>query len=77
MKKEIAQASLQSRNKGIHFVFECDASEFAISATLNQDGRPVAFMSRAFHGSKLHYLVVKKEASTIIIEAEQKWNHFL
>jgi len=47
----------------------------AVSATLNQGGRPVAFMSRSLSGSELHYPVVEKEA-TAIIEAVRKWHHF-
>ena len=76
IKKEIEQASLQSVDESIPFVVECDASEVAISATLNQGGRPIAFMSRSFQECELHYPAVEKEA-TAIIEAVRKWNHFL
>jgi len=51
-------------------------SEVAISATLNQGGRPIALMSRSLSKSELHYLAVAKEA-TGIIEAAMKWHHFL
>ena len=58
------------------FVVECDASDTTISATLNQGGKPVAFMSRTLQGSELHYPAVEKEA-TAIIEAVRKWSDFL
>ena len=57
-------------------VLDGDALDVAILATLNQGGRPVAFMSRTLHGSELHYPAVEKEA-TAIIEAVRKWTHFL
>ena len=48
----------------------------AISATLNQAGRPVAFMSQTLHGSERCYPAVEKEA-TAIVEAIRKWKHLL
>ena len=63
-------------DESIPFVVECNALKVAISATLNQGGRPIAFMSRSFQGSELHYPAAEKEA-TAIIEAARKWNHFL
>ena len=76
IKKEIAQATLKSIDESVLFVVECNTSEVAISATLNQGGLPVAFMSRALQSSELHYPAVEKEA-TAIIKAVQKWNHLL
>ena len=76
LKKEIVGAALQSIDENMPFVVECDASDVAISATLNQGGRPAAFMSRTLRGSELHYPAVDKEA-TAIIEAVRKWTHFL
>ena len=76
LKKEIANASLSAIDENLPFVVECDASEMAISATLNQGGRPVAFMSRTLHGGETHYPAVEKEA-TAIIEAVRKWSHLL
>ena len=39
----------------VPFGVECDASETTLSATLNQRGRPVAFMSQTLQSSALHY----------------------
>ena len=76
LKNEIAIATLKSIDEQQCFTIECDASDVAVSATLNQGGRPVAFMSRCLQGSELHYPAVEKEA-TAIIEAVRKWSHFL
>ena len=75
-KKELERATLQSIDESQSFVVECDASDVCVYATLNQCGRPVAFMSRTLQGSELHYPPVEK-ATTAIIEAVHKWRHFL
>ena len=38
LKQELASAAMQAINENIPFTVETDASNFAISATLNQDG---------------------------------------
>ncbi|XP_028405758.1 uncharacterized protein LOC114528328 [Dendronephthya gigantea] len=55
---------------------ETDASVFALSATLNQNSRPVAFFLRTLSGSELKHSSVEKEAAAIV-EAVRKWRHCL
>ena len=76
LKKDIADAALQAIDESVPFTVECDASDVAVSATLNQNGRPVAFMSRTLQGSEQLYPAVEKEA-TAIIESVRKWSHLL
>ena len=66
LKIQLSNASLASIDEAQPFVVECDASENAVSAVLNQGGRPVAFMSRTLHGSEINYPAVEKEATAII-----------
>ena len=65
LKKEIAGASLSAIDETLPFIVECDASETAVSATLNQGGRPVAFTSRTLQPSERHYPAVEKEATLL------------
>ena len=76
LKTESSNATLQLVDERLPFVVECDASDRATSATLNQGGRPIAFTSRTLQGSEIHYPTFEKEA-TAIIEAVKKWSHFL
>ena len=76
LKEAIAKATLQAIDDGQRFVVECDASEVAISATLNQGGRPVAFFSRTLSKCEMHYPAVEKEAMCII-ESVKNWSHLL
>ena len=76
LKKLLKEASLSHIDESIPFQVETDASDVAISATLNQNGRPVALMSRMLSGSELFYPAIEKEA-TAVIEAVRKWRHLL
>ena len=66
LKEELHLASLSSIDENYPFVVECDASDMAVSATLNQNGRPVAFMSQTLGKSEMNYPSVEKEADAII-----------
>ena len=76
LRSNLSSACLQCINDEEPFTVECDASDLAIMATLNQNGRSIAFMSRTLTKSKRRYLAIEKEA-TAIIEAVRKWAHFL
>ena len=73
---ELAKAALRSVDESLPFTVECNASDLAVSATLNQGGHPVVFMSQTLQGSEQHYPTFEKEA-TAIIEAVRKWSHLL
>ena len=76
MKREIADGALVSPDLKIPFVVETDASDFAIGATLNQSGRPVAFFSRTLNPSECGLHPVEKEAYAIV-ESLDTWKHYL
>ena len=58
------------------FEVETDASDYAIAATLSQNGRPVAYFSGTLNKTEKCYPAIEKEA-TAVIEAVRKWSHFL
>lgn len=76
LKNEVASSVVCAIDEDKPFTVECDASNTAIAATLNQAGRPVAFFSRTLRGSELKHASVEKEAQAII-EAVRNWRHFL
>ena len=76
LKSELGNVALCNIDEDKPFIVECEASDVAISTTLNQEGRPVAFMSRKFQTHEIHYPSVEKEA-TAIIKSVRKWEHLL
>ena len=76
MKKIIAKAVVSAVDERIPFKVETDASDVALAATLNQNGRPVAFFSRTLQESERKHSAVEKEVQAIV-EAIRHWRHFL
>ena len=76
LKKTISEACVVCPNREEVSVLESDASDFALSASLNQGGKPVAFFSRTLKSHERKHHEVEKEACAIV-EACRKWNHYL
>ena len=60
LKEELRSVSLSSIDENYPFVVECDASDMAVSVTLNQNGRPIVFMSRTLGKCEMNYPSVEK-----------------
>jgi len=54
LKEDLINVFLGVINVDDPFVVETDTSDIAVSATLNQSGRPVAFFSSSLNKSELH-----------------------
>ena len=74
LKKELEKVALHSIDEDCSIIVKCDASKVAISTTLNQGGRLVAFMSRTLQNSELHYPSVENKAIAIIL-AVHIWHY--
>ena len=66
LKHALAYATLHSIDDRLPVIVETDASDFAIAATLNQDGRPVAFHSRTLSSTEQKHSAVEKEAYAVV-----------
>ena len=76
LKKLIKSAVVVNLDPNEPLVVETDASDYAIAASLNQCGRPVAFFSRTLNKSELNHSSVEKEAYALV-ESIKRWRHFL
>ena len=65
LKKGIENSIANAIDEEIPFVIETDASDYTISATLNQAGRPVAFFSRTLEPSEQHHSSVEKHMPSL------------
>ena len=76
LKKDLGKVTLMSINENEDFTVETDASNVAISATLNQNNKPLGFFSNTLNASQKLYPSVEKEAMSTV-EANKHWAHFL
>ena len=76
LKENLKDAALKPIDPAGEFSLETDASDFCIAATLNQQGRPVAFFSRTLSPTERRHHAVEKEAAAIV-ESIRDWRHFL
>ena len=76
LKEDLKSAALRPIDSSKPLVVETDASDHSIAASLNQDGRPIAFFSRMLNASEHNHPAVEKEAYAIV-EALKNWKHFL
>ena len=76
LKEDVENGVVGAIDESYPFQVETDASDHTLSATLNQQGRPVAFFSRTLSGPELKHSSVEKEAAAIV-EAVRKWKHYL
>ena len=76
LKKVIEGSFICSVDETKLFIVETDASDFAIAATLNQKGGPVAFFSPTLDKSEMNHHPVEKEAFAIV-ESIRYWRHYL
>ena len=76
LKNELINVSMQPIDENTPFTVETDASDIALSGTLSQNGKPVAFFSRTFSDSEKRLHSVEKEALAIV-ETIRKWHHLL
>ena len=69
--RRFSKAALKVIDEKLPFVIETDASENAISATLNHQNRPVAYFLKMLNKHELKHSNIKKEAAAIV-EAVRK-----
>ncbi|KAK3894880.1 hypothetical protein Pcinc_001376 [Petrolisthes cinctipes] len=60
----------------IDVVLQCDASQYGLGAALIQDGKPVAYASRAMTSTEKNYAQIEKELLAIVF-ATQRFDQYI
>ena len=76
LKSDLINVSSEVIDENLLFVVETDVSDVAVSATLNQTGKPVTFYSRSLSKCEQAHSSVEKKV-TALAEAVCKWSHLL
>ena len=76
LKQDIINSAVFSIDPDKPLVVETDASDYALAASLTQEGKPVAFFSKTLSQAQRHFPSVEKEAAAIV-ESLRKWRHYL
>ena len=76
LKKDLVDVNLMSIDEDQSFVEETDARKLVISATLDQNAKPIAFFCRTLNEPQKRHPFVEKEAMSIV-EVAKYWSHFL
>ena len=56
-------------------VIQCDASNYVLGSALLQNGRPIAYASRALTDVETRYAIIEKEMLAVVFALE-KWHQF-
>ena len=56
-------------------VIQCDASSTGLGSTLMQEGKPIAYASRAFSTTEVGYAQIEKECLTVVFSLERVHQH--
>lgn len=71
-----AETTLAYYNPQKELVLETDASGIGLGATIKQDGRPIAFASKALSDTEKRYATIEKECLAVVFGCK-KFHHYI
>ena len=76
LKQLLAEApTLVYFDQSKQLVIQCDASNYGLGSALLQDGRPIAYASRALTDAETRYAIIEKKMLAVVF-ALDKWHQF-